>query len=81
MKKVLGYLKGIMSDNNGSPSSKRLVTLLATILVAVGYVANLFWDYTVEQFMFESMMFIVIAGLGITGAEKFAPKTPTDSVQ
>lgn len=81
MKKVLGYLKGIMSDNNGSPSSKRLVTLLATILVAVGYIANLFWDYTVEQFMFESMMFIVIAGLGITGAEKFAPKTPTDSVQ
>ena len=80
MKNILGYLKGIMSDNNGSPSSKRLVTILATILVAVGYVANLFWDYTVEQFMFESMMFIVIAGLGITGAEKFAPKPPTDSI-
>ena len=81
MKNVLGYLKGIMSDINGSPSSKRLVTLLATILVAVGYIANLFWDYTVEQFMFESMMYIVIAGLGITGAEKFAPKSPTDSVE
>ena len=81
MKNVLGYLKGIMSDSNGSPSSKRLVTLLATILVAVGYIANLFWDYTVEQFMFESMMYIVIAGLGITGAEKFAPKSPTDSAE
>lgn len=81
MKNILGYLKGIMSDSNGSPSSKRLVTLLATILVAVGYIANLFWDYTVEQFMFESMMYIVIAGLGITGAEKFAPKSPTDSVE
>lgn len=81
MKNVLGYLKGIMSDSNGSPSSKRLVTLLATILVAVGYIANLFWDYTVEQFMFESMMYIVIAGLGITGAEKFAPKSPTDSIE
>ncbi len=81
MKNVLGYLKGIMSDSNGSPSSKRLVTLLATILVAVGYIANLFWDYTVEQFMFESMMYIVIAGLGITGAEKFAPKKPTDSIE
>ena len=81
MKNILGYLKGIMSDSNGSPSSKRLVTLLATILVAVGYITNLFWDYTVEQFMFESMMYIVIAGLGITGAEKFAPKSPTDSVE
>jgi hypothetical protein len=26
-------------------------------------------------------MFIVIAGLGITGAEKFAPKKPTDSIE
>lgn len=69
-----------MQDGSGSYSSKRLVTMLATILVAVGYIANLFWDYTVEQFMFESMMYIVIAGLGITGAEKFAPKAPVDNI-
>ena len=81
MKSVLSYLHGIMADKDGSPSSKRLVTILATILVAIGYIANLFWDYTVEQFMFESMMYIVIAGLGITGAEKFAPKSPTDPVE
>jgi hypothetical protein len=80
MKKILDYLKGMMQDSQGSPSSKRWVTVLAVLLVAVGYIANLFWDYTVEQFMFEAMMYIVIAGLGITGAEKFAPKkTPTDS--
>jgi hypothetical protein len=78
MKAIKEYLKGIMADSNGSPSSKRLVTMLAIILVAIGYVANLFWDYTVEEFMFESMMYIVIAGLGITGAEKFAPKKPTE---
>jgi hypothetical protein len=41
--------------------------------------ANLFWDYTVDQFMFDAVMYIVIASLGITGAEKFAPKPPTDS--
>jgi hypothetical protein len=80
MKKILDYLNRIMQDSEGAPSSKRWVTLLALILVTVGYVANLFWDYTVEQFMFESMMYIVIAGLGFTGAEKFAPKkTPTYS--
>lgn len=75
---ILGYFKGMMADGNGSPSSKRWVAMLATVLVAVGYIANLFWDYTVEQFMFESMMYIVIASLGITGAEKFAPKAPTE---
>jgi len=80
MDKVLGYLKGVMADSNGSPSSKRMVTILASLLVFIGYVANLFWDYTVEEFMFTNMMYIVIAGLGITGAEKFAPKKPVDDI-
>lgn len=80
MDKVLGYLKGVMADSNGSPSSKRMVTILASLLVFAGYVANLFWDYTVEEFMFTNMMYIVIAGLGITGAEKFAPKKPVDEL-
>jgi hypothetical protein len=48
------------------------------VLVCVGYIANLFWDHTVDQFMFDAMMYIVIASLGITGAEKFAPKAPTE---
>lgn len=74
MGKIVSYLKGVMADSNGSPSSKRLVTLLAALLVFAGYIANLFWDYTVEEYMFTNMMYIVIAGLGITGAEKFAPK-------
>lgn len=77
--RIKDYLKGIMADKDGTPSSKRAVTVLATLLVAIGYVANLFWDYTVDQFIFESMMYIVIAGLGITGAEKFAPKSPSNT--
>lgn len=75
---IIGYVKSMMADGNGSPSSKRWVAMIATILVVIGYIANLFWDYTVEQFMFEAVMYIVIASLGITGAEKFAPKPPTD---
>lgn len=74
----ISYIKGMMADGNGNPSSKRWVAMIATILVVVGYIANLFWDYTVEQFMFDAVMYIVIASLGITGAEKFAPKTPTE---
>lgn len=73
--KVIKYIKGIMSDSHGAPSSKRLVTILASVLVFVSFVANLFWGLTVEEFMFTNMMYIVIAGLGITGAEKFAPKS------
>lgn len=75
---IINYVKGMMADGKGNPSSKRWIAIIAMILVCVGYIANLFWDYTVEQFIFDGVMYIVIGSLGITGAEKFAPKPPTD---
>jgi len=71
------FLKRMLSSD-GEISSKRTVTLLAFILVIAGFISNLYWDFTVEEFMFSSVMYIVIAGLGITGAEKFAPKDKND---
>ena len=50
---------------------KRVITLAAFILVIAGFISNLYWDFTVEEFIFSGVMYIVIAGLGITGAEKF----------
>jgi hypothetical protein len=79
MGSVKKYLHDLISDSNGSPSSKRLIIILCTVLMATAYIANLFWKYTVEEFMFNSVMYIVIGGMGITGVEKFAPKPPTDS--
>lgn len=78
MNSIKNYLHQIMSDPNGIPSSKRMLIVLCVILMAVGYIANLFWDYTVDEFMFNAIMYIVIGGMGITGVEKFAPKPPTE---
>jgi hypothetical protein len=73
---ILENIKSMLSDGvNGSISSKRVITFLATFLVALAFVLNLFWDLTVEQFMYDSMMMIVVAGLGTTVAEKFARKS------
>jgi hypothetical protein len=44
-----------------------------------GFVANLFWRFTIDEFIFNAVMYIVIGGMGITGVEKFAPKAPTDT--
>ena len=60
-----------MLSSSSTVSSKRVITLVAFILVIVGFVSNLYWDFTVEEFIFSGVMYIVIAGLGITGAEKF----------
>ena len=65
----------MISDGvDGSISSKRVITVMATFLVALAYVLNLFWDLDVDANMYDSMMMIVVAGLGTTVAEKFAKK-------
>lgn len=58
---------------NNTVSSKRVVTLLAFLLCAYGFVADIY-GYRVTPALFESMMYIVIAGLGFTASEKFAKK-------
>jgi hypothetical protein len=59
---------------DGSVSSKRVITTLATFLVALAFLLNMFLGMTVDKNMYDSMMMIVIAGLGTTVAEKFAKK-------
>ena len=68
-------LASMLADGvDGSVSSKRVVTFIAFLLCATGFLANLFWGFKIDEFIFNNMMYIVIAGLGFTGLEKFAPK-------
>ena len=68
-------LRSMIADGaDGSVSSKRVITTLATALVALAFLLNLFAGMTVDKNMYDSMMMIVIAGLGTTVAEKFAKK-------
>ena len=55
-------------------SSKRAVTLLAFILCTIAFIANLFFNLTIDEKIFEGMMYIAIAGLGFTASEKFTKK-------
>lgn len=68
------YINQVLQDTSGHYSSKRFVTLLSVVLMTVGFFANLFGDYTIDKFIYESVMYIVIAGLGFSGAECFAPR-------
>lgn len=61
-----------LQDNDGNNSSKRLVTLISILLISTSFLANMFGGYQIEKFIFDGVMYIAIAGLGITGAEKFA---------
>jgi len=70
----MDWLKSMLSDGtNGSISSKRVITFLAFILCGYAFIANVY-GYPVDSKLFDSMMYIVIAGLGFTASEKFSPK-------
>ena len=67
--------KTLLSDGKTDGiSSKRLITFLAFLLCAAGFIANLVWGVKMDQGLFESMMYIVVAGLGFTASEQFAPR-------
>lgn len=72
--KILAHLKSMLADGHDETaiSSKRVVTFLAFILCAFGFLVDLFSNFTITQTLYDSMMWIVIAGLGFTASEKFA---------
>lgn len=65
-----------MLSGNPAISSKRVVTFLAFLLCAVAFIASIA-GYQVDAKLFDSMMYIVIAGLGFTASEQFAPTKET----
>ena len=70
----MNFITSRLSDSaNGTVSSKRTVTILAFLMCSGGFVASI-CGYTVDSKLFESMMYIVIAGLGFTASEKFSSK-------
>ncbi len=71
----MNWMSSMLSDGvNGSVSSKRVITLLAVIMCSITFMVDLFTDFETKPYLFDAMMYIVIAGLGFTASEKFAPK-------
>ena len=47
---------------------------MAFTLLAVGFIAEMFFEKKVNPTTYEYMMYIVIGGLGFTASEKFTSK-------
>ena len=67
----MNFFKNMLSSE-GKVSSKRFVTFVCLLFMLIGYTANLFWDFTIESDLFQSLQWIVMAGLGFTAAENFS---------
>jgi len=69
----MAWLKEVTSSSN-KVSSKRVITIVSFILMATAFIANLFFNYKIDEFIYDSMSYITIAGLGFTAAEWFGSK-------
>ena len=71
----MNFLSKMLSgEGEQNPSSKRTITFLAFLLLATGFVAEMFFEKNVNPTTYEYMMYIVIGGLGFTASEKFVSK-------
>ena len=69
------WLKSMLSDGvNDTISSKRVITFLSFLLCAAAFIGNTWFGDKVDINLYNSLMYIVIAGLGFTASEKFASK-------
>jgi len=71
MTSIKTFFNSILSDVDGQQSSKRFITLIAFALLAIAFMANIFFEIPLQEFVFNGMMYLVCVGLGVTAAEKF----------
>lgn len=67
-------IKMLSSEGEENPSSKRVITFLAFLLIATGFIAEMFFNKEVNPHTFDTLMYIVLGGLGFTASEKFTKK-------
>lgn len=76
---MIKWVSILQDGSDDAISSKRLITLLAFIMCGVAFMVDTFTVYKVNAALFDSMMYIVIAGLGFTASEKFTKFTKTET--
>ena len=66
--------KMLSGEGEENPSSKRVITFLAFVLLATGFIAELFFERKLNPQTYDVIMYIVLGGLGFTASEKFTNK-------
>ncbi len=66
------WLSLLRSD--GQVSSKRFITIMAFLIIAIGFIGNMIWKFTIDATIFDNLTYVVLGGLGFTASEKFGKK-------
>ena len=61
-------VKMLSGEGEENPSSKRVITFLAFILLAAGLIAEVFFEKKLNPQTIDVIMYIVLGGLGFTAS-------------
>jgi|TARA_R110000796_G_scaffold98092_1_gene205479 hypothetical protein len=75
MKNFIIEIKQMLSsEDNSKLSSKRVITFMAFILVSIVFLSDAIFHIVIDENMFDGMIQIVWAGLGVTVGEHLLKK-------
>jgi hypothetical protein len=77
MKKIISWVRGLLRDERGDPSSKRFIGITAGLTLCVALFINLYTEYPVEPTLVNAVAAICIGGLGLSSADKIWGKKLT----
>ena len=66
------FLCSLIADVDGHASSKRMVTLLAFSCLMIAFLANIFAELPLQEFVYDGMLYLTASGLGFSTLEKFS---------
>lgn len=70
MKKIIAWIKGLLQDEKGTPSSKRFIGIIAGLTLCAALIANIYTVFPVEPTLVNAVAAICIGGLGLASVDK-----------
>lgn len=64
----------MLRDSDRKVSSKRIIALTSLVFLILFFILDIFTNYEVNSNIYRSLEWIIIAGLGAVGSEKFLKK-------
>lgn len=77
------FIKSLLSDESGATSSKRIVGILAALVLFVVLILNTYTDATkdIDDTLITSIMTLCIASLGLTSVDKWSKNFKNNNTQ
>lgn len=70
MKRLIGWIAGLLKDEKGTPSSKRFIGILSGLTLCGSLIANIYTDFPVEPTLVNAVAAICVGGLGLASVDK-----------